>query len=473
MNDAVNRLFDAYHMEDAGMGIGFGPTILTKYAKYLSINYTPEESRAIFTWIGSYQVLKKAEKFNMPNLKPSPDSPFSEKHYESFFNEWLMIRQNDSLTEEQKKDYYETLFDSYRLSEPESEGDMNLFMKFIALRGDGYANEFVNQFTKYTVRKGFSSALNFFGLSKHKSTPPPPPPPPPSSNESNTFFQNSSAEESSKINESQSSKSTSQEISLSDEAISSLLKEVKSIYSNTASKEDQDKEVTLLISHLGPLNITKLQGAIMKDDVDEKMKLETLFRLNKVVVSVMNQSHTDTTQQPKDHSHSQAKSNTFTSNTSQSTGNQNSKNSQSKNEANKKSSKKESADKNAFIIELSPITLLAIFAVPFVFFFFFNREGLKKELTFQDFERDFLRRKLVSKLIVVNDSSVLVGLNEAGVSQALQEHVLEYFFTIGSVKKFEEKLKKAQEEAGIPEESRVPVIYSHPTPVMQVQEIQC
>ncbi|GME84712.1 unnamed protein product [Ambrosiozyma monospora] len=232
MNDAVNRLFDAYHMEDAGLGIGFGPTILTKYAKYLSINYTPEESRAIFTWIGSYQVLKKAERFNMPNLKPSPNSPFTEKHYDSFFNEWLMIRQNDSLTEEQKKDYYETLFDSYRLSEPESEGDMNLFMKFIALRGDGYANDFVNQFTKYTVRKGFSSALNFFGLSKNKSTPPPPPPP--SSNENNGFSQKSSPEQSSQVNESQSSNVDSQEIPLSDEAVSSLLKEVKRIYSNDA-----------------------------------------------------------------------------------------------------------------------------------------------------------------------------------------------------------------------------------------------
>lgn len=93
--------------------------------------------------------------------------------------------------------------------------------------------------------------------------------------------------------------------------------------------------------------------------------------------------------------------------------------------------------------------------------FLFNVLGgvsSSKEISWQEFRNKILARGFVDKLIVVNKQFVEVELNAQGKShpEFTQSY---YYFNIGSLEKFEQKLSKAQEELQISEEMKVPVLY--------------
>ena len=90
-------------------------------------------------------------------------------------------------------------------------------------------------------------------------------------------------------------------------------------------------------------------------------------------------------------------------------------------------------------------------------------ENFDKEITFQEFETKLLSKGYVDRLIVINNETVQVILNEFGRNQPNHDPNVEYYFTIGSLEKFEEKLKKAQETYNIPDEKKIPVMYIHST----------
>ena len=80
------------------------------------------------------------------------------------------------------------------------------------------------------------------------------------------------------------------------------------------------------------------------------------------------------------------------------------------------------------------------------------------EISFQHFISQFLSKNLVSRLIVVNNKTVLVELNENGKAQ--YGHQGSFYFNIGSIESFERSLRHVQDEYHIDEELRVPVIYT-------------
>ncbi|GME79013.1 unnamed protein product [Ambrosiozyma monospora] len=83
----------------------------------------------------------------------------------------------------------------------------------------------------------------------------------------------------------------------------------------------------------------------------------------------------------------------------------------------------------------------------------------EKVITFQEFQTQFLQKGFVEKLIVKDNSEVEVVLNERGKAQPGTSGNTTYSFSISSVLNFEEKLKKAQQEANMPEVMWIPVIY--------------
>lgn len=79
------------------------------------------------------------------------------------------------------------------------------------------------------------------------------------------------------------------------------------------------------------------------------------------------------------------------------------------------------------------------------------------EISFQEFSANFLRKNLVSKLLVINNRTAVLELNENGKSH--YSYGGSYYFNIGSVESFEHNLKEAQEEYKIPDQVRLPVVY--------------
>ncbi|KAL4944784.1 hypothetical protein BDV06DRAFT_186467 [Aspergillus oleicola] len=82
-----------------------------------------------------------------------------------------------------------------------------------------------------------------------------------------------------------------------------------------------------------------------------------------------------------------------------------------------------------------------------------------KEITWQEFRKNYFDKGLVESLTVLNNSRVRVDLlHDQGVSQP------HYYFSIGSVDSFERKLDDAQRELGIPSSERIPVAYVQEVP---------
>lgn len=90
-----------------------------------------------------------------------------------------------------------------------------------------------------------------------------------------------------------------------------------------------------------------------------------------------------------------------------------------------------------------------------------------KDISFQDFERQYLDRGLVDKLVVVNKSEVEVYTKNAPASDdskapfSKSEKSPAVTFHIGSVEQFEQNLRDAQQE--VPEAQRVRVVYQERT----------
>ena len=96
-----------------------------------------------------------------------------------------------------------------------------------------------------------------------------------------------------------------------------------------------------------------------------------------------------------------------------------------------------------------------------------------KEITFQEFKTTFLDKGLVEKLSVVNHSNVRVDLHREAVGRMYpdspaQHKGFRYYFTIGSVEVFEQKLDEAQEDLKIPSSQRIPVKYVGKSPWFQM-----
>ncbi|ODV80464.1 ATP-dependent metallopeptidase Hfl [Suhomyces tanzawaensis NRRL Y-17324] len=84
-----------------------------------------------------------------------------------------------------------------------------------------------------------------------------------------------------------------------------------------------------------------------------------------------------------------------------------------------------------------------------------------KEISFQEFTSKFLNKNLVSKIIVVNNRTAVLELNENGKAQFGQaEGGSHFYFNIGSVETFERSLREAQDSYNISDQLRVPVIYT-------------
>lgn len=109
-------------------------------------------------------------------------------------------------------------------------------------------------------------------------------------------------------------------------------------------------------------------------------------------------------------------------------------------------------------IELDLTTILqvvgALAVLTLILFGLYN--DTYKEITFQKFTTDFLEKNLVTRLVVVNNKTVNIELNDNGNAQYPQKH----YFTIGSVESFESSLKAVQNELHIDEALFVPVIYT-------------
>lgn len=90
--------------------------------------------------------------------------------------------------------------------------------------------------------------------------------------------------------------------------------------------------------------------------------------------------------------------------------------------------------------------------------FIFLSSGLNgnHEVSFQEFSADFLRKNLVARIVVVNNRTAVLELNENGKAQYPHG---EYYFNIGSIESFERNLKAVQEEYKIPDQLRLPVVY--------------
>ncbi|CUS20644.1 LAQU0S01e11342g1_1 [Lachancea quebecensis] len=118
-------------------------------------------------------------------------------------------------------------------------------------------------------------------------------------------------------------------------------------------------------------------------------------------------------------------------------------------------------DPNARVLAVN-IGFLEIGVLLFLLSFLLNRlynAEEQREITWQEFRTKLLAKGYVAKLVVVNKSFVKVILNENGKNHPEHNGHDFYFFTIGSVESFERKLQRAQEEIGIAEDFKTPVVY--------------
>lgn len=114
-------------------------------------------------------------------------------------------------------------------------------------------------------------------------------------------------------------------------------------------------------------------------------------------------------------------------------------------------------------MEIRLDTMLLWFVAGSLLVYTLLAESFDKEITFQEFETSLLAKGYVDRLVVINNETVQVILNDFGKNQPIHDPNVEYYFTIGSIEKFEEKLKKSQEAYNIPEDKRIPVMYIRST----------
>ncbi|KAI8639881.1 ATP-dependent metallopeptidase Hfl [Parasitella parasitica] len=88
-----------------------------------------------------------------------------------------------------------------------------------------------------------------------------------------------------------------------------------------------------------------------------------------------------------------------------------------------------------------------------------NSNGGFREVTFQDFKTSLLEKGLVKELNVMNKSYVQVVLRPESKSYLAENHNAIFYFSIGSVDRFENQMESCQDKLGIPENERIPISY--------------
>lgn len=91
-------------------------------------------------------------------------------------------------------------------------------------------------------------------------------------------------------------------------------------------------------------------------------------------------------------------------------------------------------------------------------FAIFSSSDGNREISFQEFTSDFLRKNQVQKIVVVNNRNAYLELNENGQHQ--HPGAGSFYFSIGSVEAFERNMRAVQDEFNIPDQLRVPVVFT-------------
>lgn len=119
--------------------------------------------------------------------------------------------------------------------------------------------------------------------------------------------------------------------------------------------------------------------------------------------------------------------------------------------------------------------LAPLFVVQLLFYPFSFGDGDKQQISFQEFKNRLLEPGLVDHIVVSNKSVAKVYVKSSAQNQTSDDLVQgpvngvpargrggqhKYYFTIGSVDTFEEKLEEAQEALGIDPRNYVPVTYA-------------
>lgn len=91
-----------------------------------------------------------------------------------------------------------------------------------------------------------------------------------------------------------------------------------------------------------------------------------------------------------------------------------------------------------------------------------------KDISYQEFKTAFLDKGLVESLTVIGGTRVRVNLHREAVQSTYPDSPatnpnFHYFFSIGSVDAFENKLEHAQDSLEIPSSDRIPVNYTEPS----------
>lgn len=80
-----------------------------------------------------------------------------------------------------------------------------------------------------------------------------------------------------------------------------------------------------------------------------------------------------------------------------------------------------------------------------------------QEISFQEFTSKFLVKNYVKKLVVINNKTASIELNETGSLHYSSGQL--FYFQIGSIEAFERNLRNVQDELEISDQIRVPVVY--------------
>lgn len=99
---------------------------------------------------------------------------------------------------------------------------------------------------------------------------------------------------------------------------------------------------------------------------------------------------------------------------------------------------------------------LGLLSVLLMYFVYSLSQENDNEITFQELTQ-FIQKNYVLRLVVVNNKTVVLELNDNGKAQYNEQ--ARFHFNIGSVESFERSLRHVQDEFNIPESLRIPVIY--------------
>lgn len=93
----------------------------------------------------------------------------------------------------------------------------------------------------------------------------------------------------------------------------------------------------------------------------------------------------------------------------------------------------------------------------FLLFMLYASQETNHEISFQEFTSDFLRKNLVRKIRVINNRTAILELNENANPDVSKPN--DYYFTIGNIETFERNLRAVQDDFGVPDQIRIPVVY--------------